>query len=76
MRDKRTLLLALLLLLLLWKLCFPLQMERLRARAEAALFPGARESAEAWGRSLAPEERVAARREAGGGVGRQKAVKL
>ena len=59
-QDKRTLLLALLLLLLLWKLCFPLEMERLRARAEAALFPGARETVEAWGRSLAPEERVAA----------------
>lgn len=60
MDEKKMLPLALILLLLLWKLCFPLEMERLRARAEAALFPGAREMVETWGRSLAPEERVAA----------------
>ena len=60
--EKKMLPLALILLLLLWKLCFPLEMERLRARAEAALFPGARETVETWGRSLAPEERVPALR--------------
>ena len=62
MDEKKMLLPALILLLLLWKLCFPLEMERLRARAEAALFPGARETVETWGRSLSPEERVAALR--------------
>ncbi len=58
MREDRALgLAALLLLLALLKLLFPAETRALRAWAGEAVFPGAAETVETWGRTLAGEER-------------------
>ena len=61
-REKKALLLALLLLLALWRLCYPQTAEHLRVWAEETLFPGGRQSVEAWGRTLSEEEAITALR--------------
>ena len=58
--EKKALLLALLLLLALWRLCYPQTAEHLRVWAEETLFPRGRQTVEAWGRSLSEEETIAA----------------
>ena len=60
--EKKALLLALLLLLALWRLCYPQTAEHLRAWAEETLFPRGRQTVEAWGRSLSEEEAITALR--------------
>ena len=60
MRERYALLLALLLLLALWRLCYPQTAEDFRAWAEETLFPRGRQTVEAWGRSLSEEETIAA----------------
>ena len=60
MRERYALLLALLLLLALWRLCYPQTAEHLRVWAEETLFSRGRQTVEAWGRSLSEEEAIAA----------------
>jgi hypothetical protein len=61
MKDRRGLLWAAALLLLLWRLLFPAAAWALRDWAETVFWPGGSETAAAWGRALgADEERIPA----------------
>ena len=67
MENRKRLLLAGLLLLLLWRLLFPAAARELRERAEAVFWPSGSEAAAAWGRALGEESpRVAALRRGSG----------
>ena len=56
MKDRRGLLWAAVLLLLLWRLLFPAAALALRDWAEAVFWPGGSETAAALGRALGEEE--------------------